>query len=101
MSPSAVAFLCVSSTSVVIQLVSFWRLRRRRMPHVEHQRVLRTIVSRALAAAAYLAFGIAALVSPVWSLRLGLPLFTMVQGLWWANSLADTRRLPPANTGSP
>lgn len=53
------------------------------------------MLSRALAATAYLAFGIGALVSPRSAVQFGLPLFTLVQGLWWANSLADTRRLRP------
>lgn len=95
MSTLPLAFLGVSAISVAIQAVAWIRMLRAPGSWERH-RIARTVASRMAAALAYLSFGITTLVAPELSPVIGFGLFTLVQGLWWANSLADTRREPLA-----
>lgn len=91
-------FLAVSSINATGQLVQLHRLRAwgakaAGRDHDVHRGLVRTTACRVAAALIYIGFGITALLvrDPVRVAALSLIVFTFVQLVWQANSVADLR----------
>lgn len=89
-------FMVVTLISLTVQSVAVIKLHRRRAlistsrQYLVHRRLYRTVVCRALAALLYLCVGIYSMtIGPNPVVSIGL--FTAVQLLWQANSLADLK----------
>lgn len=92
----AVCFLVVSIISTTTQGVSLGRLTRWQWPlsprrRRVHAAMVRTAVCRVVAAAVYVGVGISTLIAQETLPFLALVVFSAVQLMWQANSVADIR----------
>jgi hypothetical protein len=87
----SVSFLVVSLVSLFVQSMSLSRIIRLPAGSAAAWGLLRTVICRVAVASAYVAMGIAVLITPPDTGVIALAVFTAVQLVWWANSAADVR----------